>query len=112
MPFIGMGTQGLTMALQEIKLLAELDHPHILKYIHGLKDGFNLCLVTEFCCNGDIDAYLQKNKGKKLEERVLLTWVKQIVNALAVTTHFIVHLFNPSHVDTLAELHTLYRAFI
>lgn len=36
-------------SVQEARLLAKLDNPHILKYYDSFLDGEYFCILTEYC---------------------------------------------------------------
>ncbi|KAK3585914.1 hypothetical protein CHS0354_038451 [Potamilus streckersoni] len=72
------------LALQEADVLRKFNHPHVLHYITSFeKDGL-LCIVTEYCPNGDLAGYLEarQDKHSKLEENQILTWFFQTAQAL------------------------------
>lgn len=65
-----MDQQELDLALQEIKLLSELDHKHVLSYVTCFQQDGCLCIITEFCPNGDLSGrfpilYFRYGKKKK-----------------------------------------------
>lgn len=68
--------------LQEIQLLAKLDHDHILEFIHCSEENGVIYLITEYCCHGDLSGYLEKNRGQILAETRLVEWFRQITSAL------------------------------
>lgn len=68
--------------IQEIQLLAKLDHEHILEFLHCNEDAGVIYLLTEYCCNGDLNGYAEKHRGQVLEESRLVEWVRQITSAL------------------------------
>lgn len=77
-----MDKQELVLALQEIKLLSELDHEHVLSYINCFQQDGCLCIVTEFCPNGDLSDYIKERHGTPLEEPRLIEWFRQIASAV------------------------------
>lgn len=74
------------LAVREANLLRDLNHTNVLKYTDSFESDGALCIVTEFCENGDLSEFLDKrNKRKeKLEEDRLTEWFKQIASALQV----------------------------
>ncbi|XP_060565585.1 serine/threonine-protein kinase Nek1-like [Ruditapes philippinarum] len=70
------------LAVKEANLLKELNHPNVLQYTDSFESDGALCIVTEFCSNGDLSEFLEKRKGKKLEEDQLREWFRQITCAL------------------------------
>lgn len=57
----------LSYALEENKLLKTLDHPYIVKLFHSFQTPKLLCLVLEYCPNGDLAAHIAE-KGRFAEE--------------------------------------------
>lgn len=51
---LGMHPKELLQTIQEVKLLATMDHGNILRYVQAQEDGGKLMILTEFCPNGDI----------------------------------------------------------
>lgn len=76
------------LAVKEAELLKKLDHVNVLHYVESFESDGALCIVTEFCSNGDLSEYLGKRGKKKLEEDQLKAWFKQIASALQVTKQF------------------------
>ncbi|XP_052815057.1 serine/threonine-protein kinase Nek4-like [Mya arenaria] len=77
-----MEPEEVTLALQEIKLLSDLNHENILAYVEAFPQDGCLCIVTEFCSNGDLSDYIEKQHGTKLEELRLIEWFKQLTSAI------------------------------
>jgi serine/threonine protein kinase len=48
---------------REIELLAQLDHPHIMKIFEYFKDDFNYFIATEYFEGGDLYDYISKIKS-------------------------------------------------
>ena len=71
-------------SLQEVKLLATLEHDYILKYVEASRQGLDLWIMTEYCPNGDLAGYIKANSGKVMEESRVLLWIRQITEALQV----------------------------
>ncbi|XP_052287043.1 serine/threonine-protein kinase Nek4-like isoform X1 [Dreissena polymorpha] len=72
----------IELTIQEVCLLATLDHAHILKFLGNERDGLTLLIYTEYCPNGDLSGYVSKHRGEKMDERRLVEWVRQIASAL------------------------------
>ena len=81
---VGQDEKTIFQTIQEIQLLAKLDHKHILKFLHCSEEGGVIYLVTEYCCNGDLSGYVEKHRGNVLEEARLVEWIRQITSALQV----------------------------
>ncbi|KAL3852849.1 hypothetical protein ACJMK2_016462 [Sinanodonta woodiana] len=73
------------LALQEAEVLRKFSHPHVLHYVTSFeKDGL-LCIVTEYCPNGDLSGYLEAQQDKVRLGNMGLTRVLERPNAKAVT---------------------------
>ena len=70
--------------VQEIELLAKLNHEHILEFLHCDEEEGIIQLLTEYCCNGDLDEYIKQHRGEVLEEPRLVEWIRQMTSALEV----------------------------
>ena len=46
------------VAINEFKIMTELDHPHIVRTIETYQDARNFVLVTEFCEGKDLFNYI------------------------------------------------------
>ena len=73
-------------AEKEANLLTSLKHEFILHAVTSFQQGKELCIVTEFCDQGDLEQFLEKRNGKLLDEVQIVEWFRQICNALKV--HF------------------------
>ena len=95
-----MDQEELVLALQEIKLLQGLEHEHVLSYITCFQQDGYLCIVTEFCPNGDLsgEGFVLAIK-MSLRKAVLLglsfdlcgLLVKYLFNICQRRLHFITH---------------------
>ncbi|GHP03432.1 hypothetical protein PPROV_000218700 [Pycnococcus provasolii] len=68
-------------AHQEVKLLASLNHPFVLKYCESFQYHQFLCIVTEFCEAGDLYNWLKKQRTY-VKEEVIIDMFSQIVLAV------------------------------
>ena len=68
-------------AHQEVKLLASLNHPYVLKYNESFQYQQFLCIVTEFCEAGDLYHWLKKQRTY-VKEDVIIDMFSQIVLAV------------------------------
>lgn len=73
------------LALREAHLLSEFDHEHILKYINSFEEGGALCIVTEFCPNGDVGGFLEARNNRALPENRIVSWFREVASALEVS---------------------------
>ncbi|CAD7943173.1 unnamed protein product [Amoebophrya sp. A120] len=76
--------QVLDFALQEVAVLKQLNCAHIVKCLDSFRkqaDSTSICIVMEYCANGDL-AQLLKQQGF-LPESVALLYSKHLATALA-----------------------------
>lgn len=71
------------LALKESRVLSDLRHENILKYVESFESDGNLCIVTEFCDGGDLSQYLEGRNKKSLQENRIVEWFKEICSALS-----------------------------
>lgn len=72
------------MAEKEARLLTTLQHKYILYALSVYQENKTLCIVTEFCDQGDLAQFLEKRRGNLLEEKRIVEWFRQICSALEV----------------------------
>lgn len=51
-------------AINEVKLLAAMDHPHVVRYFDSFIDDGNLYIVMEECDVGDLAGVIKKARSK------------------------------------------------
>ncbi|KAJ1634285.1 kinase-like domain-containing protein [Pavlovales sp. CCMP2436] len=80
-----MGELERTRALQEAKLLYQLNHPNIVAYVDSFVAKSKLYLFMQFCEGGDLDARLVKMRatGESVPEALVLDWASQMAFALS-----------------------------
>nr|XP_022292252.1 uncharacterized protein LOC111103347 isoform X3 [Crassostrea virginica] len=69
-------------AEKEAKLLTSLKHEFILHAVTSFQQGEELCIVTEFCDQGDLEQFLKKRNGNLLDDVQIVEWFRQICSAL------------------------------
>lgn len=71
-------------AVKEGKLLAELRHPYIVRYVDNFTDNGWLCILMDFCEGGDLTAKItEARKARKtIPEDQVLRWFVQGILAL------------------------------
>ncbi|XP_062609119.1 uncharacterized protein LOC134270886 [Saccostrea cucullata] len=70
------------LAEKEASLLTDLQHEFILHAVTSFQDKGALCIVTEFCDQGDLSQFLERRCGKSLDEQRIVEWFRQICSAL------------------------------
>lgn len=71
-------------AEKEANLLLTLQHQNILQAVTTFQENETLCIVTEFCDQGNLEEFLNKREGNLLEEQRIVEWFRQICIALEV----------------------------
>eukprot|EP00210_Caulerpa_lentillifera_P008417 g8029.t1 len=61
-------------AVNEIRLLASIQHPNIICYNEAFIDGNFLCIIMEYAPRGDIGGYIKKGKQLKREFPEDIVW--------------------------------------
>lgn len=79
---LGRHPKEIMQTIQEVQLLAQLKHEHILRYVEASQEGGKLFIVTEYCANGDLKCFLEEHGGTPMDERRLVEWIRQITEAL------------------------------
>eukprot|EP01028_Stygiella_incarcerata_P014543 TRINITY_DN981_c0_g2_i1.p1 TRINITY_DN981_c0_g2~~TRINITY_DN981_c0_g2_i1.p1 ORF type:complete len:1905 (-),score=652.61 TRINITY_DN981_c0_g2_i1:1204-6918(-) len=69
-------------AINEVKILASLDHSNIVKYYDSFLDKKQLNIVMEFAEHGNLQDFLKKRKGKRLPENLVWSFFIQIACGL------------------------------
>lgn len=72
-------------ALNEVNVLRQLKHPHIIGYRKSFEEDGNLCIVMDFAENGDLYQLIRNRKGKLFSEETIMKWFVQIASALEYT---------------------------
>ncbi|GLC38425.1 hypothetical protein PLESTB_001579500 [Pleodorina starrii] len=65
-------------AEQEAKLLMALNHPNIVRCLECFTHLNKLCIVMDWCSEGDLYGLLQKRRGQQLSEDTILDWLVQM----------------------------------
>ena len=72
------------LTLNEIKLLPQLSHPHIIKYLHSFKDDENLYIILDYINNGDIETLIKSYNDLKMQipEEMIWNFLLQCMSGL------------------------------
>lgn len=77
---------------EEIKIMASLDHPYILRLHESFETKDTIYLVTELCKGGELLNRLQSQKGHRYNEQIACRYVFSMVSAVRYChSHNIVH---------------------
>lgn len=71
-------------AKTEAKLLTSLQNEYILQVVTSYQESGFLCIVTDFCDQGDLAQFLEERNGKPLDEERIVEWFRQICSAVEV----------------------------
>lgn len=69
-------------AKREASILGALHHPCVLSHIETFEDSGFLCIITEYCANGDLGVLVESRKGRPLKESSILDMFVQISLAM------------------------------
>ncbi|KAK9822923.1 hypothetical protein WJX74_005108 [Apatococcus lobatus] len=73
-----MPRQEREVAAQEAQVLKSFNHPNVVRCKETFTDSGKLCIVMEYCSEGDLHAALKKRKNMPLSESMILDWFVQI----------------------------------
>jgi serine/threonine protein kinase len=73
------------LAAKEVRVLAKLDHPNVVKYVEQVSEADKLCIVMEYCPGGDLKSFLEKRSTDRsyLPEAEILSMFRQLLRATA-----------------------------
>jgi len=90
-----MSHKEISQSLNEIRFLSSVHHPHIVGFYECFQVGNEeICLVLEYCPNGDLQQEIDRHKKQKssFEEPRVWRYLSHILQALEVLhKHKIVH---------------------
>lgn len=68
-------------AANEIRLLASVKHPNIVRYYETFLDGNWLCIIMEYAQCGDLSHYIKKGKERRAHfpEEIIWQFIIQIM---------------------------------
>lgn len=66
----------------EIRLLQNLDHPNIVKYLDSIRSDDYLNIILEFVENGSLSSLLGKFQGGHFPEQLCSHYITQILKGL------------------------------
>eukprot|EP00826_Nyctotherus_ovalis_P011483 TRINITY_DN12989_c0_g3_i2.p1 TRINITY_DN12989_c0_g3~~TRINITY_DN12989_c0_g3_i2.p1 ORF type:complete len:278 (-),score=72.14 TRINITY_DN12989_c0_g3_i2:1129-1962(-) len=68
--------------LNEVKILSEMDSPYIVGYYESFIENETLCIIMEYCENGDLAQLLSQKHGRHLDEATVWKYFVEICLAL------------------------------
>lgn len=78
----GLDARQQAEVAREAQLLSSLDSPYIVKYYETFVDGGQLCIVMEFCDNGDLSKKIAERKGHPFDEESIWHYFIELCLAL------------------------------
>ncbi|XP_076447970.1 serine/threonine-protein kinase Nek2-like [Babylonia areolata] len=78
------------MGFNEVRVLKQLSHEHVLIYVDSLTSGGDLYIITEFCAGGDLNGFLNQ-LSRPVPEDLLFVWLWQMACGLEY-----MHTFDPT----------------
>jgi calcium-dependent protein kinase len=77
---------------QEIRIMAQLDHPHIIRLHECFEDKKSIRLILELCTGGELLDRLHAQPAHKYTEQVACNYIHTMLSAIAyLHDHNIVH---------------------
>eukprot|EP00698_Gefionella_okellyi_P013099 TRINITY_DN3566_c0_g1_i1.p1 TRINITY_DN3566_c0_g1~~TRINITY_DN3566_c0_g1_i1.p1 ORF type:complete len:493 (-),score=151.02 TRINITY_DN3566_c0_g1_i1:20-1498(-) len=64
-------------ALNEIRILSALQHPHIVQYRSSFLHNKKVCIIMDYCQGGDLSRRV-KTQTSPFREEIILSWFTQI----------------------------------
>jgi len=80
-----MSKKEVSDALNEIRLLASVRHPHVVGFLEAFLEGEDyLCIIMEFCAFGDLSAKIERYRKRRsyIDERVIWVYLIQMSEAM------------------------------
>uniref|UniRef100_A0A914WAL0 non-specific serine/threonine protein kinase n=1 Tax=Plectus sambesii TaxID=2011161 RepID=A0A914WAL0_9BILA len=74
------------LALNEVSVLSQLDHPHIVSYYDSFEEDGVLMIEMEYAEGGTLAQFLSKRESR-LEEREILHMFQQMISAVCYLHH-------------------------
>ena len=76
---ISLDKTEIESAKNEIKILKQIHHDNVVKYVDDFTEPGQILIVMEYCEGGDLGSYIKQQKQPLPEDQVK-NWFKQIVS--------------------------------
>ncbi|OMJ76603.1 hypothetical protein SteCoe_24013 [Stentor coeruleus] len=73
-----MGKRGQQEAINEVKILASLDNPYIVKYFDSFIENKTLHIIMEYCDKGDLSQAIRSQMGRLITENKIWKYFIQM----------------------------------
>jgi len=70
------------VVLREVRLLAAVDHPHVVSYKESFIEAGKLHIVMELCAGGDVHSMLKRRAGELLAESEIWRYFGEALRGL------------------------------
>jgi serine/threonine protein kinase len=79
------GAQQRELAAKEVRVLSQLYHANVVRYVEQVTEEDKMFIVMEYCHGGDLKAFLQKRRadGVFLKENEVLSMFRQLLRGVA-----------------------------
>lgn len=64
----------------EIEIMRTIYHENIMHCYDVVQDDEHYFLILDFCEGGDVENYIQMQKGKVVKEEVAVVWLQEVLN--------------------------------
>ena len=78
----GLNKREIESAQNEIKILKEVHHDNVVKYVDDFTEPDQFIIVMEYCEGGDLEKYIRNLKEPLPEDQVMF-WFKQMVSGIS-----------------------------
>ena len=82
MIFDGIAKMEQDEILNEVKVMSQVNHNHIIKYYHSFLENGLLYIVMEYCKLGDLGQLIKKQNKEPFDENIIWTYLIQISQGL------------------------------
>lgn len=76
---LAMSRKEQEAAINEVRILASLDSPYVIKYYDSFIDGDSLNIVMELAENGNLSQWLKRHRSKPVPEKLVWRFFIQLV---------------------------------
>eukprot|EP01028_Stygiella_incarcerata_P004689 TRINITY_DN203_c2_g5_i1.p1 TRINITY_DN203_c2_g5~~TRINITY_DN203_c2_g5_i1.p1 ORF type:complete len:408 (+),score=85.16 TRINITY_DN203_c2_g5_i1:240-1463(+) len=81
-------------AVNEIRILASIRHPNVVRYHEAFIENQKIYIITEYCRGGDLHSFIERQKAKGAfysEDRVWSMFIQMLLGLSAVHSMDILH---------------------
>ena len=89
---------GVSLLINEVRLLNELTHKHIVRFRGAYTQPGHLCILLDYCAGGSLEIVIEKQRARALQNRdgfdteMVRLWLAQLASAtLFMHSHHMLH---------------------